>query len=102
MRVSRSGGRRRVFFLVCGHVWDAARDAAGIAGVSRRRGPCTTRRAVRARPAPDRVERRFEADEPNRLWVADIECHEALTNRAVMREHRRVPVAAGMSKLRAA
>ena len=46
--------------------------AAGIAGVSRRRGPRTTRRAVRTRPAPDRVERRFEADEPNRLWVADI------------------------------
>ena len=46
--------------------------AAGIAGVSRRRGPRTTRRAVRARPAPDRVERRFEADEPNRLWAADI------------------------------
>ena len=45
---------------------------AGIAGVSRRRGPRTTRRALRARPAPDRVERRFEADEPNRLWVADI------------------------------
>ena len=46
--------------------------SAGTAGVSRRRGPRTTRRAVRARPAPDRVERRFEADEPNRLWVADI------------------------------
>ena len=45
---------------------------AGIAGVSRRRGPRTTRRDVRARPAPDRVERRFEADKPNRLWVADI------------------------------
>ena len=46
--------------------------AAGIAGVSRRRGPRTTRRAVRVRPAPDRVERRFEAAGPNRLWVADI------------------------------
>ena len=45
---------------------------AGIAGVSRRRGPRTTRREVQARPAPDRVERRFEADAPNRLWVADI------------------------------
>ena len=45
---------------------------AGIAGVSRRRGPRTTRRDVQARPAPDRVERRFEADEPNRLWVSDI------------------------------
>ena len=46
--------------------------AAGIAGVSRRRGPRTTRRDVQARPAPDRVERQFEADAPNRLWVADI------------------------------
>ena len=46
--------------------------AAGIAGVSRRRGPRTTRRDVQARPAPDRVERHFEADAPNRLWVADI------------------------------
>ena len=46
--------------------------AAGIAGVSRRRGPRTTRRDVQTRPAPDRVERRFEADAPNRLWVADI------------------------------
>ena len=46
--------------------------AAGISGVSRRRGPRTTRRDVQARPAPDRVERHFEADAPNRLWVADI------------------------------
>ncbi len=46
--------------------------AAGIAGVSRRRGPRTTRRGVRVRPAPDRVARRFEAAGPNRLWVADI------------------------------
>ena len=45
---------------------------AGIAGVSRRRGPRTTRRDVQARPAPDRVERHFEAAAPNRLWVADI------------------------------
>ena len=46
--------------------------AAGIVGVSRRREPRTTRRDVQVRPAPDRVERRFEADAPNRLWVADI------------------------------
>ena len=48
--------------------------AAGIAGVSRRRGPRTTRRALRVRPAPDRVDRRFEAVAPNRLWVADVTC----------------------------
>ncbi len=45
---------------------------AGLVGVSRRRGPRTTRRDTQARPAPDLVERRFEADAPNRLWVSDI------------------------------
>ena len=45
---------------------------AGLAGVSRRKGPRTTRRDLKARPAPDLVERRFEADAPDRLWVADI------------------------------
>ena len=48
--------------------------SAGIAGVSRRCGPRTTRRALRVRPAPDRVDRRFEAAAPNRLWVADVTC----------------------------
>ena len=44
----------------------------GLAGVSRRKGTRTTRRDHRLRPAPDLVERRFEADAPDRLWVADI------------------------------
>ena len=44
----------------------------GLAGVSRRKGTRTTRRNAAARPAADLVERRFEADAPNRLWVADI------------------------------
>ena len=38
--------------------------SVGVAGVSRRRGPRTTRRNTQARPAPDRVERRFERAEP--------------------------------------
>jgi putative transposase len=46
--------------------------SAGLAGVSLRRWPCTTRRAERARPAPDLVERDFSVDGPDRLWVADI------------------------------
>jgi putative transposase len=46
--------------------------AAGLAGVSRRRWISTTRRAERARPAPDLVERDFSSDGPDRLWVADI------------------------------
>ena len=45
---------------------------AGLAGVSRRKGPRTTRRDAQARPAPDLVERVFHADAPDRLWVADI------------------------------
>ena len=44
----------------------------GLAGVSRRKGTRTTRRDHRLRPAPDLVERRFEADAPDVLWVADI------------------------------
>ena len=37
---------------------------AGLSGVSRRKGPRTTRRDPKARPAPDLVERRFDADRP--------------------------------------
>jgi len=44
---------------------------AGLRGVSRRRWVKTTRRAPGARPAPDLVQRHFQADAPNRLWVAD-------------------------------
>ena len=47
--------------------------AAGLVGVSRRRGGiATTRRDRTARPAPDLVDRNFAAPGPNRLWVADI------------------------------
>src|SRR4051794_36873520 len=46
---------------------------AGLIGASRRRGgPITTQRDKHARPAPDLVDRDFQADGPNRLWVADI------------------------------
>jgi putative transposase len=46
--------------------------AAGLAGVSRRGFCVTTVRDGKATPAPDLVDRRFEADGPNKLWVADI------------------------------
>ena len=46
---------------------------ASIRGVSRRRGfVVTTRREVLQSPAPDLVERRFVAEGPNELWVADM------------------------------
>lgn len=46
--------------------------AAGLAGVSRRKGCRTTRRGLDARPVPDLVARKFVADAPDWLWVADI------------------------------
>jgi putative transposase len=45
---------------------------AGLQGVSRRKRIVTTRRDRSARPAPDLVDRKFVADRPNALWVADI------------------------------
>lgn len=46
---------------------------AAIRGISRRRGfIVTTERDIRQRPVPDLVQRKFEADAPNRLWVADM------------------------------
>jgi putative transposase len=57
-------GRKRIVRLM--------RDA-GLVGASRRRhGPVTTRRGKDARPAPDLVDRKFTAEGPNQLWVADI------------------------------
>jgi putative transposase len=46
--------------------------AAGLTGVSRRRGVKTTRRGKGAEPAADLVKRDFSAARPNELWVADI------------------------------
>ncbi len=56
-------GRKRVERLM---------RAAGLVGVSRRKGAGTTFRDERVRPACDLVDRNFHADEPDRLWVADI------------------------------
>ena len=56
-------GRKRVGRLM-------RRD--GLQGASRRKKHRTTRRSKDARPAPDLVERSFEAAGPDRLWIADI------------------------------
>ncbi len=56
-------GRKRVARLM---------RAAGLEGVSRRKGWKTTERDRDARPAPDLVQRAFTAKGPDRLWVADI------------------------------
>jgi putative transposase len=46
--------------------------ADGLAGVHRRRAVRTTVRDRDAAPAPDLVNRSFQASGPDRLWVADI------------------------------
>lgn len=46
--------------------------AAGLRGVSRRKGPTTMCRSDGARAAPDLVERNFTASAADNLWVADI------------------------------
>ncbi len=45
---------------------------AGLAGVSRRRGARTARVDPSHRAVPGRVERQFQAQAPDRIWVADI------------------------------
>jgi putative transposase len=45
---------------------------AGLVGCHRRRRRGLTRRDPQAAPAPDLVERAFTADQPDRLWTADI------------------------------
>jgi putative transposase len=56
-------GRKRVARLM---------GSAGLVGCHRRRRRGLTRRDPQAAPAPDLVGRRFTADEPNRIWTADI------------------------------
>jgi putative transposase len=80
-------GRKRVARLM------RQRGIKGIPGQGRTRR--TTIPDAKQPPAPDLVERRFVADRPNMLWLADIERHEALSNRAVVKGHRLQPVAAG-------
>ncbi|SDJ05406.1 putative transposase [Arthrobacter subterraneus] len=46
--------------------------AEGLRGVSRAKGPRTTRPAPETGRPQDLVERKFSAEAPNRLWVADI------------------------------
>ena len=73
----------------------ALTSRAGLVSATQRR-----RRGSGKRPGPpvfnDLVQRVFTANEPNRLWLTDIERHEALLNLAVVKGHRSAPVAAGV------
>jgi putative transposase len=61
-----------------------------------------TRPDKAAAPIPDLVKRDFAAEAIDQRWCGDLERHEALTNPAVVKGHRRVLVAASAPKLRAA
>ena len=56
-------GRKRVARLM---------RSTGLAGISRRKRPRTTMKAQGVSAAPDLVQRQFNAEAPDRLWVADI------------------------------
>jgi putative transposase len=72
-----------------------AMRALGLAGVRRGKAARTTVPAKDGTRAGDLLDRNFTAPAPNRVWVADFERHEALSNRAVVRGHRGRSVAAG-------
>lgn len=69
-----------------------AHDLEGVVRGKTRRTTTVDEQATR--PA-DLVDRDFTAAAPNRLWVADFERHEALCDRAEVRDLRGPPVAAG-------
>ena len=82
-------GRKRVARLM---------GRCGLAGRSKRRFKATTiADPASGLVATDRLGRAFTpaSVELDRAWVGDIERHEALWNRAVVKGHRHQPVAAG-------
>lgn len=59
--------KKRVARLMC---------QAGLVGIHRRKFTCSTQQNPKREAYPDRVERQFTADEPNKVWVADVTQHE--------------------------
>ena len=77
-------------------------QSLGLVGKKQDRRRSLTRPDPHAPKFENLVRRKFNPAVPNEIWCGDIERHEALTNRAVMKGHRRVLVAASAMKLRAA
>ena len=84
---------------VCRQTVETLMRRAGLRGIS---GRPTYRKIPNTATASDLVDRDFARAEPDRLWVTDIERHEAFLNPAVVRGHRLRLVAASWLKLRAA
>ena len=95
-------GARKVFRQLKREGFEVARCTVerlmrelGLEGVRRGKKRRTTIPDETASRPADLVCRDFTALRPNRLWVVDLERHEALLYRAVVKGHRLRPVAAG-------
>ncbi|QGS20839.1 IS3 family transposase [Micrococcus luteus] len=75
--------------------------AAGLQGVRRGRKPITTRPPGEPDARPDLVERRFAAERPHQLWVADITYVRTISGFCLSRFHHRrlFPAHRGMGGL---
>jgi len=105
----RAYGARRIYKQLLRENYTIARcqverlmAAMGIHGVQRGKRQFTTVQDRNASRPPDLVRRNFQAERPNELWLADIERHEALLNRAVVKGHRLRTLAGARMKLGAA
>jgi putative transposase len=76
--------------------------ALGLKGAVRGKKHFTTISDEGAPHPADLVDRDFSAVAPNRLWLADLERHEALFYRVEVKGLHRRAVAAARAKLRAA
>jgi len=93
--------------LSIGQIWARELDegrywcsASTMYRIARAAGQSRERRRLATHPA--KVKPELMADGPSQVWTWDIERHEALLNRAVVKGHRLRSVAAGRVKLRAA
>ena len=71
---------------------------AGLVGVHRRRFGSTTQRDPKREAYPDLVERQFTADEPNKVWVADVTQHQTDEGWELGPMGRALPVLAVLSR----
>lgn len=85
-------GVRKMWHAMRNEGWQVGRDQvarlmkiAGVQAVRRGRKPVTTRPVAGDGQRPDLVERRFVADRPQRLWVADITYVRILAGSAMLR-----------------
>ena len=95
-------GAEKVWWQLGREGFDVGRDRVarlmremGLSGVVRGHKTFTTTPDEAAQRPQDLVNRNFTASAPNRLWLTDLERHEALLNREEVQDPLLQPVAAG-------